>query len=425
MKGHIALKNGRCYPVISIKDPATGKWKRKWLSGHRNKRAAQKACAEAVTQCNNGWLPLPSRETVAELFRRYLNTTGANRVRPITLQSYRSMTENHLISRLGAKTVAALSPDDLNLIMSDMTRKGKSVTTTRYLLRIIHRVLEDAVRKGKLPRNVAELADPPPARKADNMVWNEQQLGMFLTAAGQGYHYELLATLALTGLRVGEGLGIQWRDLDLCGEPPNLNVRRTAYRLDNNQWQIEEPKTPRSRREVVLPLALALLLRKWREQQETMAGWAGRKLQDADFVFANPDGTLPDRHHMSKVFRRILEGAGLPRIRLHDLRHTYATLLRKRGRSIEEISKVLGHASEVVTVTVYSHWKGESRAVADTMDLILKESEENRMEGAFVRKTLDGGEGVKYEPCGIRTHDTLIKSHGVSNQIGKEVKWAS
>ena len=103
MRGHIAEKNGRYYPVISIKDQGTGKWKRKWLSGFRTKREAEKARAEAVTQTNNGWFTSPSRETVASLFRNYLNTTGANRVRPITLQSYKSMIETHLISKMGAK----------------------------------------------------------------------------------------------------------------------------------------------------------------------------------------------------------------------------------------------------------------------------------------------------------------------------------
>ncbi len=167
MRGHIATKNGRYYPVISTKDPATGKWKRRWLSGHKTKREAEKARAEAVTQANNGWFTSPSRETVAGLFRNYFNTTGTTRVRPITLQSYSSMIENHLISRLGAKPVSALTPDDLEFIIAEMGKAGISVTTIRYVLRIIHRVLRDAVRKGRLSRNVADLVDPPPERKPE------------------------------------------------------------------------------------------------------------------------------------------------------------------------------------------------------------------------------------------------------------------
>ena len=227
---------------------------------------------------------MPSRETVAGLFRNYPGTTGANRVRPVTLQSYKSMIENHLISRLGANPVSALTPDDLNIMMADMIKKGKSATTTRYVLRIIHRVLEDAVRKGKLVRNVAALADPSPAKKAENRVWDEHQFDTFLTAAGQTKYYELLATLATTGLRVSEGIGLQWRDLDLHGNPPTFHIHRTAYRLDTGQLRLEEPKTPRSRREIVLPLALALLLSRCREQQQAVAEWSGREFQETDFA---------------------------------------------------------------------------------------------------------------------------------------------
>ncbi len=411
MRGHIAKKSDRYYPVISMKDPGTGKWKRKWLSGYRTKREAEKARAEAVTQANNGWLLIPSRETIAQLFDNYLNTTGALRVRPITLQSYKSMVQNHLIPKLGAKLVSALTPDDLNFIMAGMKENGISVTTTRYLLRIIHRVLNDAVRKGKLIRNVAALADPPPAKKAEFSIWNEQELDVFLTAAAQyGKLYELFAILALIGLRVSEGIGLQWHDMDLNSDQPACHIRRTAYKIKGGQWRYEEPKTPRSRRKVELPRALALLLRRWLEQQEAKADWSGRELQETDFIFAREDGTLPDRHYASKVFQRIIKQAELPRIRLQDLRHTAATLLRKNGRSIEEISKMLGHANEAITVTIYSHWKGESRAVADTMDLILEKAEKNRSTGAFIRNSLEEGEGVESRPYRSRTCDTLIKS---------------
>ncbi len=95
MRGHIAEKNGRYYPVISMKDLGTGKWRRRWLSGNKTKRKAERELAEAVAQVNKGILLIPSRETVAELCRNYLATTAPNRVRPITLQSYRQMLENH------------------------------------------------------------------------------------------------------------------------------------------------------------------------------------------------------------------------------------------------------------------------------------------------------------------------------------------
>ena len=293
MEGHIAEKNGRYYPVISIKDPGTGKWKRKWLPGHKTKREAQKARAEAVTQFHNGWLTTPSRETVAELFRKYFDTNGATRVRPVTLQSYRSMTENHLISRFGAKQACALTPDDLNIMMSQMLKDGKSHTTVRYVLRIIHRVLDDAVRKGKLVRNVADLADPPPAQPYVAKIWNEAQLDYFLIAVNTSEYadfFALLTTTALTGGRRGEALGIQWGDVNLDQNAPKLHIRRTVYKLDNGEWQIMSPKTKRSR-ELDMPFSLMLLLSRLREQQEANAKWAGRKFSEDDFVFIRPDGS--------------------------------------------------------------------------------------------------------------------------------------
>ena len=132
--------------MISIKDPGTGKWKRKWLSGHKTKREAEKARAEAVTQANKGWLTLPSRETVAELFRTYFNTTGANRVRPVTLQSYRSMIENHLLPRLGAKQACTLTKDDLNRFIGPPVWKRSPEIYTEMISKPVWDLLS---RKGK------------------------------------------------------------------------------------------------------------------------------------------------------------------------------------------------------------------------------------------------------------------------------------
>jgi len=289
MRGHIAAKNGRYYPVMSIKDPATGKWKRKWLSGHRNKRQAEKACAEAVTQANNGCLTLPSRETVAGLFRNYFDTTGANRVRPITLQSYKSMIENHLISRLGAKPASALTPDDLEFVKASMGKAGISNTTIGYVLRITHRVLKDAVRKGRLHRNVAELVDQPPGRKPESEVWNDVELDRFLTAAANSDYYEFYSTLALTGTRRGEALALKWSDVDLDVTLPKISIRRTAYKLDTGQWRFEEPKTKRSRRDIQLPISLSLLLSQLREQKNANAEWCSREFSEDNFLFARPD----------------------------------------------------------------------------------------------------------------------------------------
>jgi len=257
---------------------------------------------------------------------------------------------------------------------------------------------------------VADLVDPPSERKPEGKACDETEFDHFLTAAAAYDYYEFYSTLALTGARRGEALGTRWRDIDLNIVSPKLSICRTVYKLDNGQWRFEKPKTPRSSRDIPLPINLALLLRQLREQKEANAKWCRRDFSEDDFVFARLDGSLPDPHYLSKVFRRIVEKASLKRIRLHDLRHTYATLQRKAKQPIETISKVLGHASALVTLKIYDHWDGEFRAPANTMDLMLEKASQNNNEGAFVRKTLEEGGDLNSRPYRSRTCDTLIKS---------------
>jgi hypothetical protein len=106
----------------------------------------------------------------------------------------------------------------------------------------------------------------------------------------------------------------------------------------------------------------------------------------------------------------MVENAGLKRIRLHDLRHTYATLLRKEGQPIEAVSKVMGHANISITQRIYDHFEGEFRAPAIAMDNILGKVAQNNKQGAFVRKSLEEGKGTETEPSEDRTRDHLIKS---------------
>ncbi|MFC1972528.1 tyrosine-type recombinase/integrase [Chloroflexota bacterium] len=145
--------------------------------------------------------------------------------------------------------------------------------------------------------------------------------------------------------------------------------------------------------------------------QEANAKYFGWQLSGDDFVFTREDGTLPDPGYVSKVSRRIVKNAGLKRIRLHDLRHTYATLQRKAGQPIEVISRVLGHASEMVTLTIYNHWEGELRTAADTMDLMLEKISQNENKEAFVRNPLEDDERSECRPYRSRTCDTLIKRY--------------
>ena len=137
--------------------------------------------------------------------------------------------------------------------------------------------------------------------------------------------------LSGTGARIGEVLGCQWRDLSVHTKSPKWSIQRTAYKRDNGEWLINKPKTRKARRLIDLPQSLVLVLSRLREQREADAEYFGWTLDENDFIFIRPDSTLPDPHHVSRVFKEIAIKAGLNPIRLHDLRHTHATLLLLAG----------------------------------------------------------------------------------------------
>ena len=118
-------------------------------------------------------------------------------------------------------------------------------------------------------------------------MWlDEVEFDRFLTAAAGSEYYEYFSTLALTGARRGEALGLTWRDMDLDIISPKISIRQTVYKLDNGQWRYEEPKTDRSRRDIPLPVSLALLLQRLREQKEAYAKWCGREF--SGWFFTGP-----------------------------------------------------------------------------------------------------------------------------------------
>jgi integrase len=166
-----------------------------------------------------------------------------------------------------------------------------------------------------------------------------------------------------TGLRQGELLALRWADVDLEGR--RLAVRGSLHRPAGGGWTVEEPKTTRSRRPVVLaPLAVrALVAHRCRQGAERRA--AGPRWADHDLVFPNRVGRpLANQNLISRDFRPLLERLGLPRIRFHDLRHTAATLLLEAGVHPKVVSELLGHADVGTTLDLYSHVSPAMHAAA-------------------------------------------------------------
>jgi len=198
---------------------------------------------------------------------------------------------------------------------------------------------------GIVARNVADLVDPPRPARAKMSTLTPEEASRFLDAAQETSYYVFFATLLYTGLRRGELLALRWRNIDL--DRATLCVVETAYKLSDGQYVIKEPKTPHSRRTVSLPPSLVMLIREYRADQELLRIQLGVILIDDDFVFVRPGGTPINPNAVTLAFRRIIQKAKLNHFRLHDLRHTHATLMLKAGIHPKIVSERLGHASAI------------------------------------------------------------------------------
>ena len=215
----------------------------------------------------------------------------------------------------------------------------------------LHSALASAVQTGQVARNVADYAHPPAMRHEAMTVLTREQAAKLLQAARDDELEALFVLAVTTGMRLGELCGLRWRSVDL--DRRALSVERSLT-VHGQGATLTEPKSSASRRRVSLPVIAVDALRRHREVTQTRTASSDPEFRD--LVFTRAKGRpLDPRSLTTKRFGALLERAGLPHIRFHDLRHTAATLLLGEGESPKVVSSMLGHASIGITLDLYSH----------------------------------------------------------------------
>jgi integrase len=324
------------------------------------------------------------------------------------------------LSELQAQHVQAYQASKISEGRTD-GKGGLSARSVVYHHRILSKALDYAVKMGLVVRNVVKVVDTPRVARNTMHTLSQEEVTRFLDTARETEHYVYFATLLYTGLRRGELLALRWRNLDL--DNGKLMVVETAYKLGNGEYRIKEPKTPQSRRNVTLPPSLIELFKAYLADQELLRVQLGVSLDDDDFVFIRQDGSPINPNAVTLSFRRIITKAGLRNIRIHDLRHTHATLMLKAGIHPKVVSERLGHANIGITLDIYSHvLPGMQEAAAEKFDRIFEPDASQKSKGN-VCKMLASSEDLASRPCRSRTCDTLIKSQVVKFQgFGNFVK---
>jgi len=304
------------------------------------------------------------RLTTGQALAQWLEQVAKPRVRPSTFERYRGLVEQHLIPTIGSVPLEKLTPRHVQTMLNAKAAGGMKPRGVHHLRAVLRTALNQAVRWGDVPRNVAALTDPPRVEEKPVAVLDAQEAGKLLRAAA-GDRLEALYAVALAhGLRQGEALGLRWQDVDL--EARQLHVRNGLQRVDG-KLQLIPPKTARSRRTVTMPAALVATLREHRVRQ------LKEQLRiDGGFVFAHPDGSPLDGTVVTHQFQRLLKRAGLPRLRFHDLRHSCASLLLAQGISARVVMETLGHSTITTTMNIYGHVMPSLRQeAADAMDRVM------------------------------------------------------
>jgi integrase len=357
MNGTILKRGARYSVVIELdRDPVTGKRRREWHSGYRTKRDAEAGRVEILGRLQRGEHIAPSKLSVAAFLEDRWLPARESTLRPSTHESYASNVRTHIIPAIGGPPLQGLDAATLTTFYGERLKSGLSARTVRYLHTIVRMALADALKWGLVVRNVADAATPPSASEArprTMSTWNANELRRFLEHVREDRLYAAWHVLAMSGVRRGELLGLGWEAVDL--DAGRLAITRTLIE-GKREPRFSEPKTKRSRRSVALdPESVAVLREHRKRQLEERLAWGPAYQDEHGLAFCRENGSPIWPRSFSRAFDHHVEAAGLPAIRLHDLRHTHATLALQAGVHPKVVQERLGHASIGITLDTYSH----------------------------------------------------------------------
>jgi integrase len=327
--------------------------------GFKRKQEAQAALDKQLVARREDTYQEPTTITVGEYLQRRWLPTVENSLKPTTFAGYTNDVAAHIVPNLGHLRLRHLDPGHVNELYAKLAktpckyRAGNLSPKTRRLIHItLRKALGDAVRWGLVPRNAAALADPPKVPQHSMTVWTREQLRVFLDHVAEDRLFALWRTVATTGMRRGEVLALQWKHTDVAHSTLNVEQSRVIV---GYEVVLSTPKTKAGRRSIPVDPNTLTALKKWRiRQAEELLALGSRPSQET-YVFTDAIGEPLHPDRVTKLFEIARLAAEVPRIRLHDLRHTHATHLLQNGVHPKVVQERLGHATISTTMDIYSH----------------------------------------------------------------------
>ena len=293
--------------------------------------------------------------TLGEWLDRWINEYMIFTIRESTLDSYKAMIKNQIKPYLGDRPLSALTTQELQKFYNSVKKKGRvkpdrlhgtelADSMVRSIHMMLHEALDMAVRLRLIVKNPTVGTTIPKNNYPPKQILNDEQLERFMQRIRQDERwYDFFYTELTTGLRRGEICGLKWEDFD--AENGKLKVRRSVAKRKGGGLNIGETKTETGTRTIILPHSVTEILR--RRKEDAISQW----------IF--PDPVKPenpvDPNAAYRHMKTLLQRAGLPSIRFHDLRHTFATHALTSGVDAKTLSGILGHTNASFTLDTYTH----------------------------------------------------------------------
>jgi integrase len=368
-------------------DPRTGKSKRKSFYGKTRKEAVDKM-NKALQDINKGGYIEPTKYKFEDWLDKWLENYNKDRLKASTYDSYESRVRIHIKPDLGKIPLGKLQTNTLQEFYNKKLKDGRfdgkgglSERAVRHLHTIISLSLDQAVLEKLVPINVAKATKPPKVKNKKMRTLTEAEIFTFIESVKDDKFYTAYIVAITTGVRRGELLGLCWDCVDLV--EGRITVERQLLALKEGITLDDGTKSKLSKRAITLTKDAINELKKHRVQQEKVKKWlTDSGYIDHNLVFARDDGSFLDPREFTKRFQRKLKKAGLPIIRLHDIRHTHASMLLADNVHPKIVQERLGHSSINVTLDLYSHLsEGIQRRASDSLDDLFAKKKDSDQSG--------------------------------------------